>query len=158
MSIARVLVGAAAVAAGVFLVAKAVAAKVADAEFDGMDTDGNDRVSRAEHDAATRRMFASMDANSDGRVTAAEMDAAHEKVTGRKPKRGEPRAKAKIAAIDESGDGVLTRSEHLKGGRKMFAKMDTNVDGSLTREELAAGRAKLMPKKKPARRRRRAPG
>lgn len=144
MSLSRVLVGAAALAAGVYLVAKSMAARVADARFDGMDTDHNDRVSRAEHDAATRRMFDSMDANADGKVTAAEMDAAQLKVTGRKPKRGALSAKRKIAAIDENGDGALTRGEHLRGVRKMFARMDTNVDGSLTREELEAGRAKLM--------------
>lgn len=155
MSFSRVLVGAAALAAGIYLVAKSVAAKVADAQFDGMDTDHDGRVTRTEHDAATARMFDAMDANQDGRVTAAEMDAAHEKVTGRRPKRGAMSAKAKIAAIDESGDGVLTRSEHRRGGRKMFAKMDTNVDGSLTREELAAGRAKLMPPKAKAKAKRR---
>jgi len=148
MSLSRILAGAAAVAAGVFLVTKIVGAKAADAEFDGMDADGNDRVSSTEHAAAAKRMFKTMDANADGRVTAAEMDAAHEKVTGRKGRPGEMSSKRKIAAIDTSGDGVLKAGEHAKGAREMFRKMDTNVDGSLTREELAAGHAKLTRPKK----------
>ena len=36
----------------------------------------------------------------------------------------------------DAGDGALTRGEHRRGARKMFARMDANVDGSLTREEL----------------------
>lgn len=148
MSFSRVFFGAAALGAAAVVVAKLVAKKMADAQFDGMDTDGDGRVTRGEHAAAAKRMFDAMDANQDGRVTAAEMDAAHEKVTGRKRKRGEMTSKAKIAKVDRNGDGVLSRNEHREGARKMFGKMDRNVDGSLSREELAAGHAPLRRKRK----------
>jgi hypothetical protein len=41
-----------------------------------MDTNGDGKISRAEHAAGAKQMFAQCDANRDGIVTAAEMDAA----------------------------------------------------------------------------------
>lgn len=42
-----------------------------------MDTNGDGRLSTAEHEAGARKMFMMMDSNKDGSVTAAEMDASH---------------------------------------------------------------------------------
>lgn len=45
-----------------------------------IDTDGDGRLSAAEHAAGSAKMFARMDADGDGKVTAAEMQAGHDKV------------------------------------------------------------------------------
>ena len=42
-----------------------------------MDTNGDGRLSAAEHEAGARKMFTMMDSNKDGSVTVAEMDASH---------------------------------------------------------------------------------
>ena len=46
-------------------------------KFRKMDTNGDGRMSSAEHDTAMRMMFTKMDTNRDGSVTAAEMEAGH---------------------------------------------------------------------------------
>jgi Ca2+-binding EF-hand superfamily protein len=115
-------------------------------ELQMMDEDGDGRISAEEHAAGARRMFETMDANGNGKVTAAEMDAAHEKVTGRKARKGEPSAADKIAVIDADGDGTLSAREHADGARAMFQKMDADANGFLVEAELAAGHEKLMPK------------
>ena len=45
-----------------------------------VDTDGDGRLSAAEHAAGSEKMFAKMDTNSDGKITAAEMEAGHDKM------------------------------------------------------------------------------
>lgn len=115
-----------------------------DAQFDAMDSDGDDRLSPREHADGARAMFVTMDANADERVTAAEMTAATEEVTGHAPAASDLSAEEKIAAIDGDGDGVLTAAEHAAGAAKMFAAMDEDGDGLLTREELAAGHAAML--------------
>jgi Ca2+-binding EF-hand superfamily protein len=114
--------------------------------MEGMDTNGDGKISPAEHAAGAARMFEAMDANKDGKVTAAEMDAAHEQVTGQKAVKGELTAADKIKVIDADGDGVLTAEEHAAGSRKMFATMDTDKDGFVSKQELAAGHAKMLNK------------
>jgi len=44
-----------------------------------IDTDGDGKLSAAEHAAGSQKMFAAMDANGDGKVTEAEMQAGHDK-------------------------------------------------------------------------------
>lgn len=45
-----------------------------------IDTDGDGRISAAEHAAGSQKMFAKMDADGDGKVTSAEMQAGHDKM------------------------------------------------------------------------------
>ena len=92
-------------------------------------------------------MFEKMDANGDGRVTAAEMTAAHQKITGKKPEKGEMTAVEKIKTMDTNGDSVLTVEEYAAGSQWMFQQMDTDHDGYLTKAEVKAGHQKFMPKK-----------
>lgn len=42
-----------------------------------VDTDGDGKISMAEHDAHSKMMFSMMDTDKDGSVTAAEMEAGH---------------------------------------------------------------------------------
>ena len=114
-------------------------AKIAAAEFDGMDTNADGTVSADAHAAATRGMFVRMDGNADSVVTAAEMTAAREQITGTKSKPGDLSAAVKIKVIDSNGDRLLSADEHAAGSARMFGKMDTNKDGKLTRAEFDAG-------------------
>ena len=75
----------------------------ADAMFKSMDTDGDGRVSRAEHAASATKMFDEMDANHDGIVTAAEMTACHEKKGDKHAKKAMSSADM-IKTIDTNGD------------------------------------------------------
>ena len=114
------------------------AADQADKHFKMMDADGDGKVTRAEHAAGAKGMFAQCDANRDGIVTAAEMDAALSKKDG-EPARGELSSAEKIKLIDGNGDGKLTVAEHEAGTEKMFGKMDTDGDGTLSKMECAQG-------------------
>src|SRR5882757_988357 len=85
-------------------------ASAADTKFKAMDTDGDGRISRAEHAAGAKKMFDAMDANHDGIVTAAEMDAYKDAKAERSADAGiaEKSSAEKIKAIDLDGDGQLT--------------------------------------------------
>lgn len=128
-----------------------------------MDSNGDGKVTAAEHADACKDMFSKMDANKDGRVTAAEMDAAspmmkhhqgHQDATTARDADGHADSKMhggkmmssseKIAMMDTNGDGQLTAQEHAAGAKKMFTKMDTNGDGTLTAQELRDGHRSMM--------------
>jgi Ca2+-binding EF-hand superfamily protein len=113
-----------------------------DKHFKMMDTNGDGKISRAEHAAGAKKMFAQCDANKDGIVTATEMDAAMA-AQGEKPSAGDKSSAEKIKVIDQNGDGRLTALEHETGSEKMFAQMDTDGDGSLSKEECNQGMKKL---------------
>jgi len=49
-----------------------------------IDTDGDGKISAAEHAAGSQKMFAKLDANSDGKVTSAEMQAGHDAMMKKK--------------------------------------------------------------------------
>jgi len=118
-----------------------------EASFEAMDTNGDGKISPDEHATATGQMFEKMDANGDNRVTAAEMTAAHQKITGKKPEKGEMTAVEKIKTMDTNGDSVLTVEEYAAGSQWMFGQMDTDHDGYLTKDEVKAGHQKFMHKK-----------
>ena len=117
-----------------------------DNHFKMMDTDGDGKISRAEHAAAAQQMFAQCDANHDGVVTAAEMDAAMA-LKGDKPTKHDKTSAEKIQVIDQNGDGQLTIAEHKAGAEKMFTTMDKNGDGFLSKDECDEGQ-KMMKKDK----------
>jgi Ca2+-binding EF-hand superfamily protein len=105
-----------------------------DKHFKKMDTDGDGKITRAEHAAGAKLMFSQCDANSDGVVTAAEMDTAMA-AQGEKPGKHDKTSAEKIQMIDQNADGRLTVAEHEAGSEKMFAMMDKNADGALSKDE-----------------------
>ena len=113
-----------------------------DKHFKMMDANGDGKISRAEHAAGAKKMFAQCDANKDGIVTATEMDAAMA-ARGETAGAGDKSSAEKIKVIDQNGDGRLTAMEHQTGSEKMFAQMDTDGDGSLSKEECNQGMKKL---------------
>jgi Ca2+-binding EF-hand superfamily protein len=118
----------------------------ADKHFKMMDANGDGKISRAEHAAGAKKMFAECDANHNGIVTAAEMDAAMA-TKGEKLGKDDKSSAEKIQVIDQNGDGRLTVAEHEAGTEKMFARMDTNGDGSLSKAECDEGQ-KMIKKDK----------
>ena len=118
----------------------------AEAKFKAMDTDGDGRVSRAEHAAGARAMFEAMDTNHDGVVTADEMTA-YKNSKGEANRASEMSSSDKIKAVDEDGDGKLTAAEHEAKSTDMFTKMDTDGDGYLSLSEMTAGH-EMMKKQK----------
>jgi len=120
-----------------------------EAFFEAMDTDGDGKISMDEHAAAGGRMFEKMDANGDNKVTAAEMTAAHQKVTGKKPEKGEISSAEKIKMMDTNGDGILTVEEYAAGGHWIFEQMDTDHDSYLSKDEFKAGQKKFLHKPPP---------
>ncbi len=113
-----------------------------DKHFKMMDANGDGKISRSEHAAGAKKMFAQCDANKDGIVTATEMDTAMA-AQGEKPGAGDKSSAEKIKVIDQNSDGKLTAMEHQTGSEKMFAQMDTDGDGSLSKQECEQGMKKL---------------
>src|SRR5262245_17193129 len=72
-----------------------------DKHFKAMDTNGDGKISRAEHAAHAKQMFSECDANRDGIVTAAEMDASLA-AKGEKPGKGEKTALERIQMLDQN--------------------------------------------------------
>ena len=118
----------------------------ADKHFKKMDTNGDGKITAAEHTAGAKQMFTQCDANHDGVVTAVEMDAAMA-LEGEKHAKNDKTSAEKIQMLDQNGDGQLTTAEHEAGAAKMFATMDKNGDGSLSKEECDEGQ-KTMKKDK----------
>ncbi len=108
-----------------------------------MDSDGDGKITQAEHAANAKSMFGKLDTNADGKVTAAEMDASHKAMGKDKASKGMS-SSAKIAKLDTDGDGALTAEEHAAGSKQMFSKMDADGDGNLTAAEWKTGHDKEM--------------
>ena len=115
----------------------------ANAMFKAMDTNGDSKVSRAEHAAHAQKMFNEADSNHDGQLSSAEMKAAHEKMSG-KPAKDGMSADAKFKAMDTNGDGQVSQAEHAASADAMFTKLDVDGDGFLSASECAKGHDGMM--------------
>lgn len=97
------------------------------------DTNDDGLVTLQEALSAAARAFEHFDADRDGRVTLAERLA-------RAPEWRRRRFEARLAVLDQDGDGALSREEARWQARR-FARVDLDGDGRLRRGELwlAAG-------------------
>lgn len=125
-----------------------------------MDTDGDGRVSRAEHAAAALAAFGKLDTNSDGIVTAEERAAGQEKKSSKlkfwekdKDDTSSLSPTGKLDQADQNSDGQITRAENETFAEARFTALDADKDGALVEKELAAADAEPAPAKddKPAR-------
>ena len=117
------------------------------AMFKSMDTNGDGKVSRAEHAVSAKKMFADADTNRNGIVTLVEMKSACAKMKADKPAKDEMAAEEMIKMHDQNGDGQLSASEQEAGCESMFTKADTDGDGFLSASECTASHASMKDKK-----------
>lgn len=116
-----------------------------DQEFKMTDTNGDGQISKAEHAAKAKKMFAEADTNHDGSIDAAELSACM-------VKHGEKADKASagdwIKMFDQNADGKLSATEHDAGAERMFAQADKNGDGMLSKDECEAAKKEMHQKDK----------
>jgi Ca2+-binding EF-hand superfamily protein len=104
--------------------------------FDGLDTDGDGKISPAELAAHREAMFTAADANGDGLLDRDEL-VAHQ--IAMMAERLGQRADRMLERRDVSGDGMLSLEEMGKGPAETgFARMDADGDGLISKEELQA--------------------
>jgi hypothetical protein len=120
-----------------------------------MDTNGDGKVTEAEHAAACKQMFTKMDANGDGRVTAAEMDAAnpmmkhhmdHKDATTARNEDGHDKENAADKSYGQTAQTDSKMHGRMMTSSEKIATMDTNGDGQLTAAEYEAGAKKMFSK------------
>jgi Ca2+-binding EF-hand superfamily protein len=105
--------------------------------FDGLDTDGDGKLSQAELAAHREAMFAAADANGDGLLNQDEI-AAHQ--SAMMAERMGQRAGRMLERHDVNADGNLSLEEMGKNPAEMgFARLDADADGLISKEELQAG-------------------
>lgn len=112
--------------------------------WQGMDTNQDGSIDRAEFDAMRVSRFASMDTNGDAIVSADELTAMHEKHRAEMAakhdgaKDGEGHGARMFERMDTTGDGRVTAYEWQASSLKRFVRLDANGDGAVTAEEMTA--------------------
>lgn len=104
--------------------------------FDGVDTDGDGKLTEAELEAHRTAMFTAADTNADGMLSAEELSA--RQLTHFNGMLAERTARM-IENRDNNGDGSLSLAEMDEGpGQRHFARIDTDNDGAISKAEAEA--------------------
>ncbi len=86
---------------------------------------------------------AAMDTNQDGIIDQAELKAFHEQRRAERKQRQAMRAAERFAAKDSDHDGKVTVEEFVAARKARLAALDTDGDGVLSREEMRRGHDKM---------------
>ncbi|HNS96058.1 MAG TPA: EF-hand domain-containing protein [Polyangiaceae bacterium] len=108
--------------------------------FGQLDTNGDDKVTKAEAEAGHALRFQQMDKNQDGVIDADEMKAYRE---AKMP--GFGRHTGRWTRMDTDGDGKVTKAEFDRWHTEMFQRWDENGDGEVSLEEFGAHRPMAGP-------------
>lgn len=109
-------------------------------KFRTMDTDGDGRISRFEHEEATTEMFSKWDTNADGKVT--DLELRNPQASSASGQGSGEKVEHKFDKFDQNKDGQVTKSECQMTATSKFNEMDTNRDGYLSQEEMSSGKSK----------------
>jgi hypothetical protein len=114
-------------------------------EFDFVDTNDDGRVSSSEHEVYARKLFDEMDTDGNDKLTQTEIQAAEPKFSrhvfagGNLLGPAELTLPQKMQRLDANQDGTISQGEHANAAAAKFQKMDFNNNGELSPEEFAAG-------------------
>lgn len=97
-------------------------------DFDRVDANGDDVISRAEFRNLKLARWTQIDRNGDGYLSEEDFPAS--------ALRRARRQLAVIADLDTNGDGRISRDEFLDGPTPMFDYADRNADGVVARSEV----------------------
>jgi hypothetical protein len=123
----------------------AAAAPNATAEFEFIDTNDDGRVSSSEYEVYARKLFDEMDTDLDDKLTRAEIMAAETKfnrhvfTTGNLLGPAELTTAERIQQLDVNQDGSISQGEHANAAAAKFRKRDSNNNGELSPQEFDAG-------------------
>ncbi|MFT3689074.1 EF-hand domain-containing protein [Paenirhodobacter sp.] len=125
--------------AGVLIGAPALAQDFPHFDLKQFDADGDGKVSLEEITQKRKAEAEALDADKDGKLSYDELVAGG--LRDVRP-RIEARVKARIAAQDTDGDGLLSAAELAvpPKGVRMFNRLDADSDGVLTGDEIKAAR------------------
>lgn len=111
--------------------------------FDRADANNDGFITRAEFDTSRAARLAEMDRNKDGAISHADF-----KRLRFAPQKLRDRIDQVIRAMDENGDGRISRAEMVEGPSPLFDRADVNNDGRLDGAEVAAARKRMAEMKK----------
>lgn len=113
--------------------------------FDGIDTDGDGKLTQAELEAHRAAMFTAFDADGDGMLNAEELKT---RMLARFTETLDDRLARMIENRDNNGDGSLSLDEMEEGpGQRGFARIDTDNDGAISKAEAEAAAEGMMGKR-----------
>ncbi len=123
--------------------------KKAEKRFARLDANGNGVLDRKEFAKSSKKRFRKLDSNGNGYVTDDEMAdrikrrvAKRRKLTDKRIRKIDARAKKRLARFDVNGDGRLSEGEFLKRPHPMLKRGDADGNGVLSREEYRQAVAK----------------
>jgi Ca2+-binding EF-hand superfamily protein len=120
-----------------YLAAAAAVTVPAAAQIEGLDADGDGKITRREYIDARSARFTQLDKDRDGRLTAEDFPRASQSqsltaLAGRL-----------VAHADLNQDGAVSQDELGLAGTPLFDRADSNGDGFVDREEVARLRTML---------------
>lgn len=110
-----------------------VFASEAEDMFKRMDTNGDKKVTAAEHAQFAETMFQQGDVDRDGKVSAAECEAAQAVYDKKVDKKA---TAAHLRIVDTDSDGQISAAENAAYAKSSFARADKNNDGALSEDEV----------------------
>ena len=120
-----------------YLAAAAAIAVPAAAQIEGLDADGDSKITRREYIDARNARFTQLDQDRDGRLTVEDFPRASQSqslnaLAGRL-----------VAHADLNQDGAVTQDELGLAGTPLFDRADSNGDGFVDQDEVARLRTML---------------
>lgn len=105
-----------------------------EAQFRGIDRDGDNKINAAEAAAYRDRLMITYDENGDGTVTVEEWISVRKLRSAVSPETPVETPKG-FTAIDLSGDGAISKAEMTAYGQNRFQSLDADKNGAISADE-----------------------